>query len=96
MYCIVKDFFFGLGHQVVFILHQGKIAVSYPDPGSQQLRMDYITATGKVDLAHRSNHRYSTQGLETDVVSRFHHRWTGRTILKRVSKNGRNGSLRER
>ena len=29
--------------------------VSYPDPDSQQLRMDYITATWKVGLAHRSN-----------------------------------------
>ena len=29
--------------------------VSYPDPDSQQLRMDYITAKWKVGLAHRSN-----------------------------------------
>ena len=29
--------------------------VSYPYPDSQQLRMDYITATWKVGLAHRSN-----------------------------------------
>ena len=33
----------------------GLCIVSYPDPDSQQLRVDYITATWKVGLAHRSN-----------------------------------------
>ena len=44
-----------LEHAIHEFLLPALTVVSYPDPDSQQLRMDYITATWKVGLAHRSN-----------------------------------------